>query len=769
MPVGQRFWVITLALFFLGASWQTPLWAQPSPPLSRPQLSVRVSPDIQKKAWFQGFKTHLARTTEVLDFQIAHCVAAVPVLNLHTDPLPQGCQTHPSQMLNLRPSAENLYAYLQHLGYRFWHPLQPMIPEQISSDRLTSFNAVLPEPALGARGFIPHTMHPIELSHVLNGWGLTGVDSRADWEALLPQWAAYLEWLVAHRQNKVEWVLLEKGRWRHFSRSAERQERLRILVQMAHQWGIKVGVDVPMALQQQNGWRLIQDATGSPEQVEQQIEQSLDWLMGAHFDFVSTEMGSTEFSNGGAKAMVHSLNHATQYLADRYQRPFSTKVHISSGQTTTDYRDPSTGQPLNYNFLPLFADPRLGVLPHTVQVYALDDPAPTYGQQDFGDMLRFMQYVSAQNRQRTQQRPMYWYPETAYWVNYDNHVPLFLPVYAHRRLHDLHLLHHKAVDLTGQMVFTSGWSWGYWLNDVLSANSAVTPLTHASEASAMEQLLQQEFSVFGQVAPQLIALLQDTMQVQYELLILGQINGKAPKDPVKRNGMAYLSGQETWSQLGALIRQWGLTGFQTQPDRWHFNEVAQDAEAAQAYRNEVRPLLQAMDTQFSALARRADALQTQVSGPAMPYFQEIQRGLWINVYRTRLVQDLFEAALGRHYRHPETTRRYLARAHDMLDKAQALVKAQHGSLPAPWVVAAPHHRPNPTAYTYGYLWPADALYYWRRDLQQVEQKINSPCLMNIIDPLEVAFPDPEAEDLAQGVKALLKHLPFWRDCVELKK
>ena len=50
-----------------------------------------------------------------------------------------------------------------------------------------------------------------------------------------------------------------------------------------------------------------------------------------------------------------------------------------------------TAYPLNFNFLPHFADARLGVMPHTVQHYALDDPAPTYGNEDFHHMREFLQ------------------------------------------------------------------------------------------------------------------------------------------------------------------------------------------------------------------------------------------------------------------------------------------------------------------------------------------------------------------------------------------
>lgn len=46
----------------------------------------------------------------------------------------------------------------------------------------------------------------------------------------------------------------------------------------------------------------------------------------------------------------------------------TVKVHCSTKQTCKNFVDPRTGQPLNFNFLPTYATPQLGVLPHTVQV-----------------------------------------------------------------------------------------------------------------------------------------------------------------------------------------------------------------------------------------------------------------------------------------------------------------------------------------------------------------------------------------------------------------
>lgn len=40
-----------------------------------------------------------------------------------------------------------------------------------------------------------------------------------------------------------------------------------------------------------------------------------------------------------------------------------------------EYTDPRTGEPINFNFLPIYADPRLLIWPHTVQMYSYGDPA----------------------------------------------------------------------------------------------------------------------------------------------------------------------------------------------------------------------------------------------------------------------------------------------------------------------------------------------------------------------------------------------------------
>ena len=109
-------------------------------------------------------------------------------------------------------------------------------------------------------------------------------------------------------------------------------------------------------------------------------------------------------------------------------------------------------------------------------MYALDDPtAGAYGNQNFSYMEDYM--VSEAKRGV---RSVLFYGETAYWVNVDVDVPLFLPIYAQRRLHDLRRIAGREIRegfrIQGQMNFDSGWEWGYWVNDVVTARASWDPL-----------------------------------------------------------------------------------------------------------------------------------------------------------------------------------------------------------------------------------------------------------------------------------------------------
>jgi len=105
------------------------------------------------------------------------------------------------------------------------------------------------------------------------------------------------------------------------------------------------------------------------------IRSKVDWWIDAGFDFISTENGFSEFMSGNCTTMLSWMDELTRYTNDVYGKEVFIKIHISTGQYCEEFTDPVTGGPLNFNYLPIYADQRLGILPHTVQMYALDDPA----------------------------------------------------------------------------------------------------------------------------------------------------------------------------------------------------------------------------------------------------------------------------------------------------------------------------------------------------------------------------------------------------------
>jgi hypothetical protein len=107
-------------------------------------------------------------------------------------------------------------------------------------------------------------------------------------------------------------------------------------------------------------------------------------------------------------------------------------------------------------------------------------------------------------------RSVLFYGETAYWVNVDVDVPLFLPIYAQRRLHDLRRIAGREIKegfrIQGQMNFDSGWEWGYWLNDVVTARASWDPLLsphirRPSHAAHAEPTLETDADADAAVCP----------------------------------------------------------------------------------------------------------------------------------------------------------------------------------------------------------------------------------------------------------------------------
>ncbi len=639
-------------------------------------------------------------------------------------------------------SAYGAYAALEHLGFAFLHPLEPTVPSSLDVG-FEDLDAT-ETPRWPIRGLQIHTMHPLELTNLLEGWGPNEPEDEAGFEAMLPDWDRALEWAVANRQNRLQWVLLWAESWGDFGDSEERQSRLLALTTRAHEFAIEVGIDTPLRQQQQQSFRLIRE-DGTLEEELAQIRARVDWLMGAGFDYMTTEMGSTEFTSTDDTRTVAWMDELARYLDEAYGKRAAVKVHASTGQTVDHYLDPETGEPLNYNFLPHYADARLGVLPHTVQHYGIDDPSPTYGNGDFGYMRQFLQ-------EEVGLRQVLWHPETAYWVSFDVDVPLFLPVYAERRLHDLRLLvgdedqgrmgrgPHAGEHMNGQLTFSSGWEWGAWIQEVTTARAAWSPPDPSmSDEAALRGALVPITRAFGPAAGGMEDALVELAQAQRELLIEGRVNGVAPNDIVRRNGQAYMQGFETWDDLSQLGESLPNSHFTlTQPERLGLLEMRNPLHAAPGYSAEVEPLLAEMETRFSAIADQIEGLAPAIPAEALPLYRDIADGARVLALRATQVHGLYDYVDAIYDWSPTFRQMRLATARDALDQALVITAAHETNYRVdPDRIAAWRH--NPTAYEFGYLWTARTLFYWWRDEALAVQAPLNPCFMNIIDPAKLAL------------------------------
>ncbi len=644
-----------------------------------------------------------------------------------------------------------VYGALEALGFGFLHPLQPFRPLALRPPPLTLDETA--RPRWKKRELHLHTQHPLELTELLQGWGPAGPTDATGFDAQLPEWEAYCEWLVANRQNGVEWFLLWAQAWATFADSPARFQRLARLVDKGHDFGLAVGIDVPIAFGQQHAFRLVR-TRGTLAQELAELRTRMDLVMTAGFDFVGTEAGTSEFTAPEPQRMLEWMNELTRHVETTYGKHVFIKVHASSGQTAAGFPDPVTGAPINFNFLPHFADPRLGVLPHTVQHYGLTDLAPTYGNSDFDFIRKFL-------RQQVGRRPVVWYPETAYWVSFDVDVPLFLPIYAERRLYDLRLIAQDEESgltgsgatagqrMDGQLIFSSGWEWGYWLNDVVAARSAYEPFVSVRDhTQALRLALRPVTQVFGAEALTVEQWLVDTVAAEQALLIEGRINGVRPNDITRRSGQAYLQGFETWDDISERAAAARLGPAQmTQPARLGLVDMRNPLHGGPGYSAEIEPLLREMKTTFGALSARAEMLRGRLSGPARALFDELADAAKMTALRARQVHGLYDYVDG--WLDPNVTtaqrRARLSDARGALDAARLVVNERERFYRVPrsrisgW-------RPNPTSYSFTYLWTVRALFYWWRDEGKAVDAPVSPCYLNIINPITVAWGEGLATD-----------------------
>jgi hypothetical protein len=652
-----------------------------------------------------------------------------------------------------RGSLYGAYHVLERLGFDF---LRPLSAERVSRGALSALvasrgSSLSSSPAsASSRCWSPqwpvrsthyHTQHSVELARALNGWGPGSGEldfgSRAEWEAWLPVSDRLFEWLAATRQTRFEFALLRGDSWAAFADSAERQARLRALSERAHSFCLGFGIEASIAFVQQHARPMVRRTmhNGSAAEQAAEIRASVDWLVAAGADIVGTESGYSEFSHPNCSDMLRWMETAAAHAWDAHRVPLLIKAHCSSGQTCGEFGG------LNFNMLPERAGPRVGVAPHTVQFYELDDPAPgVYGQANFSFMKEWMWRMAGEGKGRS----VVFYGETEYWVDFDSSVPLFLPLYARARFNDLRTIARHAAaggaDVDGQMNFDSGFEWGYWLNShVAAAASYDARLEIADDDEAFEALLRDEVASKILARPRAQAAFSQALAalcLAMHRTMVAAARGRDGHGPPMHNrtAISYITGYDTYADLGSRSARTSVA-----TTRVAMQDVARSEPARAFFRLEALPPLLALERAINGTTAALRRLRPAARSPrALLLLQELVDALHVTALRTLQVRSLYAALAAPAL---DEAAAELRQARAALDAAQLVVDRRQRAYALPQEQLNAWAR-GPTSYKFQYLWTVKTLFFWWRDeavaralLKDPHAQI-SPCFRNIENPLD---------------------------------
>jgi len=579
-----------------------------------------------------------------------------------------------------------LYGLLQErLGYHFIHPRQTIVPHRSAWPLPHHFHWQA-TPRFASRGFHLHTLHPIELTTQLHD---------ASYPGALADLKEYLDWLARNGQNTVQFFLLrgvDRDRW---------PPHVRAFVEYAHQRGIAVGVEISLSMLQQQAFQAVKLLRPFHRR---QIDRNLSWLFQVPWDFVTLESATGEHLPRLDRLAPSLRNHVAERVTKRYGARFFHATHVIRPGSRE-----ANGTPPPVNDLPR----NCGILVHTVMCYsASEEKAPVYGNHN----QRFMLTLA---EQESRQRETWYWPESSYWVAFDNSVPQLLLPYLSARHHDMAAM--ERIGVTGHLTFTSGWEWGYWLTDWSIARWSWRHV--ADERQEPTSAL----SVLGDLFPdrRLQRLWGEALSLQEHYL-------------KERELLRYTAALAPFSEM-----PWPFNKpFQPEPP-FRYGSLLGSKDEGELLGTTVADL-EAFSRRMELLALEIGRESERIVGTARNgqeelrlIVRELERGLVVTALRARNRALTIRAILAQRNlplreRPGREALQLLARAATVRERAMVLVKEQEGGYRYPMELVA-RKRPDLTAYGFGYLYPVSELHFWHREEEQARRLRFDALFMNLWD------------------------------------
>jgi len=566
---------------------------------------------------------------------------------------------------------------LEQAGWRFYHPFETLRPASVDLSAVAEdADTVRPEQSI--RGLQPHTLHPIEAMYAL--WEPSDEDL-GDAERIM-------DWLVKNRGNQLQYPALDNILDNSIDRDAWAAHTAALL-DYAHARGLRVGVGVQLfgGSNLQQAFDLVEEP-GDEAAMRATMDSRLSVLLSPlPWDLVNLSFG--EFSGQDPQTFVDGCDLAYDAMQEALPGvEVSTIVHVgNSPDLRVDYQGDTD---LLYYFLVKYANPAMVPYVHTVMYYDLyEDAGLAYEHEDFSEHRAFlMDYLS-------RGEPVAYFPESAYWVAFDDSVPTWLPLYWRSRWTDLHEIAAEAAQdgyspLDQHVLFSSGWEWGYWQTDVLTLRQGYAGFDDWREGNAWL------WAPFGDAGEQMAEATSDLAEVQHDGLIDERL-------------AAWMAGRDQIIDLGD-----GL-GIHSQPDRPDLEEIAAyDADQATAFQASVVDGLSTLASGTRAVLDRMNDVDIDNN-----WADEARDGAEVDALRAGFAAAITGGALDVGAGGDASAQIEAATA--ALASARIVVARRHAALHYPHPERILADIDNPTIYDYGYLTRADELCYWSRELALLEQ------------------------------------------------
>lgn len=545
------------------------------------------------------------------------------------------------------------YYGLQKLGFLFPHPRIQISPTEESLKEFCGKSFEF-NPAFKYRGLHLHTLHPNEW---VSGFLMEEEDIAID----------TIKWIARNSNNLIDISLLDMSQ-------LDIIRKLDLPFRLARNLGVYTGLAMGFALNQQNSYKLTTffNQFFDSLSVKSIYVRLMNFAKHLPLSFFNIELGSSEYTAVDYDRSILWMNEA-QKVASKFDIQTFIKVHVSSNQDNEKFG--------NYNFLPKYADDDVGVLPHTVHYFTLyDESAPMYTNKNFKHILDFA--LKENNK-----RPVWYYPETSYWINLDIGVPLLLTDYLKARAVDMQKLSSEKI--AGQINFTTGNELGYWLMDwtVMLLNNK----DYNFDPMIGLKLLGEDLDVWKKIMD---------FQTKY-------IKNK--------NALGLISFENPGDELIPIHRVL---------ERPLLKELRQDRETLIA---QIK-LLEEMMTNFPNY--KSEDLE-KIQNEELRIMHKL---MFLRISHARNTRMALAFRLDKRVSHSALSEAKKDRL--MAQKLMQQLKQNFNRYPNSFVF---DFAPNPTSYQFGYGALAYTLHYWKRTEYMIRDDNFSPFYLNVYDMLDIIF------------------------------